>query len=337
MLARHRPPSGAARAAEAGGRAVAPPEAAPAPDASRRRLLAGAALAALLPLRAARAAAAAAPPGGAAAARAATAAAGVADLRAAATAAFARRDFPAAVAALDALVEGAPGDATWREMRATALVDGKAFERALPDFDAALRALPPAPSTARARVLSGRALAREGLSDWAGAIADYEAALAEAKESGEDVDDPFVLNALGNCRASLGEYARARGDYLRAANVFQRARGAQASQRERLQGAVSAFSNAALMLAVSDAAAAEAETRRLLRRAPGNVDQHAALAALLWARGERGEAEEEWQYACERVSTGCVRYKDDDWVRRIRRWPPPMADKLKGFLSLARQ
>jgi hypothetical protein len=30
-----------------------------------------------------------------------------------------------------------------------------------------------------------------------------------------------------------------------------------------------------------------------------------------------------------------VRYKDDDWVRRIRRWPPPMADKLKGFLSLA--
>jgi tetratricopeptide (TPR) repeat protein len=262
MLARQGPPSGVARAvAEAGGRAV-PPAAAPAPDASRRRLLAGAALAALLPLRAAHAAAAdAAPPGGAAAA-------GV-DLRAAATAAFARRDFPAAVAALDALVEGAPGDATWREMRATALVDGKAFERALSDFDAALRALPPPPSTARARVLSGRALAREGLSDWVGAIADYEAALAEAKESGEDVDDPFVLNSLGNCRASLGEYASAREDYLRAANVFQRARGAQASQRERLQGAVSAFSNAALMLAVSDAAAAEAETRRLLRRAPG--------------------------------------------------------------------
>lgn len=53
-------------------------------------------------------------------------------------------------------------------------------------------------------------------------------------------------------------------------------------------------SNAALMLAeMGDAAGAEAEMRKVARRAPGSADMRIALAALLWRRGRDGEAEEQ--------------------------------------------
>ena len=59
----------------------------------------------------------------------------------------------------------------------------------------------------------------------------------------------------------------------------------------------------------------------------------AALAALLYSNGNVAEAEEQWEQACAR-SVGCGRYKDLDYVRRIRRWPPKMVDKLDAFLKI---
>ena len=62
-------------------------------------------------------------------------------------------------------------------------------------------------------------------------------------------------------------------------------------------------SNAALMLAeLGDAAGAEAEMRRVGRRAPGSADMRVALAALLWRRGREAEAEEQWEFACNSIS-----------------------------------
>ena len=51
-----------------------------------------------------------------------------------------------------------------------ALVDGKNFPAALNDFDAALRLTPASQRLDQARLLAGRGLAYEGISDWVGAM-----------------------------------------------------------------------------------------------------------------------------------------------------------------------
>lgn len=60
----------------------------------------------------------------------------------------------------------------------------------------------------------------------------------------------------------------------------------------------------------------------------------AALAAMWWANGEPKQAEEAWEFACTQINTGCVKYQDQDWLVRIRRWPPAMAQLLEDFLAL---
>lgn len=161
-------------------------------------------------------------------------------------------------------------------MRGQALVDGKNFAAALDDFDAALRLTPASAPVDRARLLAGRGLAHEGLAQWPEALADYEAAMALATGEGGQLEDPYVLNSMasawqgcrapplaaaprrappgppplepqGNCHASMGEWAAARSAYQAAADGFQRASGLR--RGERLDGAIYAASNAALMLA----------------------------------------------------------------------------------------
>lgn len=41
---------------------------------------------------------------------------------------------------------------------------------------------------------------------------------------------------------------------------------------------------------------------KIARRAPGSADMRAALAALYWARGDARRAEDEWEYACDKIS-----------------------------------
>jgi hypothetical protein len=54
-----------------------------------------------------------------------------------------------------------------------------------------------------------------------------------------------------------------------------------------------------------------------------------------YAAGRVADAESEWESACN-CNVGCGRYRDMDYVRRIRRWPPVMVDKLEAFLNLKR-
>jgi hypothetical protein len=70
-----------------------------------------------------------------------------------------------------------------------------------------------------------------------------------------------------------------------------------------------------------------------VRRSPGYADMHIALAAHLWSSGEQGEAESQWEFACNNISVGCKMYKDDNWVRTVRRWPPSLAAELQSFLG----
>lgn len=92
-----------------------------------------------------------------------------------------------------------------------------------------------------ARLLSGRALAHEGLAAWQSALDDYTNALQAAARADAQAD-PYVLNSRGNVLVSLARYAEARQDYLQSAELFQRAkgfRGANGSTTMRLDGAIS--------------------------------------------------------------------------------------------------
>lgn len=60
----------------------------------------------------------------------------------------------------------------------------------------------------------------------------------------------------------------------------------------------------------------------------------AARAALLWRAGRQAEAEGEWEFACDRISAGCSKYGDLEWLRVVRRWPPAMVSLMAEFLAI---
>jgi tetratricopeptide (TPR) repeat protein len=167
---------------------------------------------------------------------------------------------------------------------------------------------------------AGRGLAYEGLGEWPSALRDYNAALELASGAGLP-PDPYIQNSVGNCHASLGEWRRARDAYLASADGFQRASGFRygRSTTPRLDGAVFAASNAALMLVqLGDEAGALKEVQDVARRAPGSVDMRAALAALYWQQGREAAAEREWDFACTSITVGCRKYEDQEWLRTVR-------------------
>jgi tetratricopeptide (TPR) repeat protein len=328
------------RAAAAEGSA---PGAAAAPPllALRRRhaLLAtagAAALAALTPPRAAAAAASATLPPSRAAADEALRDASFDQVEAFAKTSYEARELDGALAALTEIIRREPQTPVWYERRAQVLVDLKQFAAALTDFDAAVARQPP--GFVSLGLLANRALAREGLSDWAGAAADYTAAINLSR--GVGFDAPYLLNGRGNARVALAEYEGALADFREASAVFQSAR--------NLSGVIFADSNAALVEAqLGRDEDATAHMAAVARRAAGSIDMRAALAAQRWALGQPAEAEAAWDWACtsNKINSGvvtpggpsldgCALYRDDDWVRRIRRWPPVMATRLADFLAL---
>lgn len=255
---------------------------------------------------------------------------------------YANREFPAALELLDRLVALQPKTPRWREFRAAVRVDNKSFPLALEDYTAALELLDAEglgrlSDGDRARLLSGRALVFEGLSEWEKALDDYNAASTLALEAGYS-DDPYLINARGNVLGSLGRWSEAREQYLTSANIFQSSkgyRGRNGSTTQRLDGAIYASSNAALALAqMGDEDGALKEFERISRRAPGSVDARAALAALLYSKGRQQEAEDVFGFACENIKVGCTNYRDSDWLLVVRRWPPVMVERMKAFISL---
>jgi len=256
------------------------------------------------------------------------------ELEARARAAYRGKRLDEAKDLLTRIIGMEPEDGTWRERRAQVLVDLKQFEAAIEDFNAAENLYDS--DYKSLGLLSNRALAHEGLSDWNGALKDYTECITLSREIGGV--PPYVLNSWGNALSSLGRYDEALVDYDEAAKTFQ--------VMHNLSGAIYARSNAALTLAElgrEDDAIREMEA--VARRAAGSIDMRAALAAMHWSRGEQDAAERDWNWACEKINSGvlaeggpaldgCALYRDSDWLGRIRRWPPSMVTKMDDFIRL---
>ena len=206
----------------------------------------------------------------------------------------------------DAVVERVPREASaWSNRGNVRLALGDP-RGAIADQDRAI-ALEPASGDPHLN----RGTAEEALGLWSDAAADYRWILARNPQ------EASALYNLGNVEGSLGDWEAAR---LR----FEAAAAAR-------PGFAMARSSAALAaFQLGDIEVAEKQLRDLIRRYPLFADARAALTALLWQRGARGEAESHWAAA----SGLDPRYRQQDWLLQIRRWPPLPVQALARFLAL---
>jgi len=175
---------------------------------------------------------------------------------------------------------------------------------ALVDYDEAAKLAPWSTDA-----VLNRGVALEQLGRWDEAVEAYDAVLLAVP------NDPAGWNNRGNANMGRRDYAAAVADLSRAVALSPQ------------------YAGAACNLAIARYAAGEKREslrslRALLRRYPGFDDARAALAAGLWAEGERESAESEWS----RVED--PRYKSGDWLRTDRRWPEPLADALVALLRI---
>jgi tetratricopeptide (TPR) repeat protein len=227
--------------------------------------------------------------------------------------------------ALNASREGRFGDALplWNKVLERAPADAAAWSNrgnvqlALGDAAAAIadqtRALELDPGSADAHL--NRGTAEEARGDWAAAEADYRWILERFEAPGEP--RASALYNLGNVQGSLGDWPAARASFAAAA--------------EARPGFAMARSSAALAsFELGDLDEAERQLRSLIRRHPLFADARAALTALLWQRGVRGEAESHWAAAAGLDP----RYRQGEWLLGTRRWPPRPVQALEQFLAL---
>ncbi len=207
----------------------------------------------------------------------------------------------------DQVVEAAPNDASaWSNRGNVQLALGDPLA-AIADQDRAIELEP-----ASADPHLNRGTAEEALGRWSEAAADYRWVLERNPE------DASVLYNLGNVEGSLDDWPAAR-------QCFEAAAAAR-------PGFAMARSSAALAaFQLGDTTVAEKQLRDLIRRYPLFADARAGLTALLWQRGARGEAESHWAAASGLDS----RYRQEEWLLRIRRWPPGPVQALRQFLALA--
>ena len=161
-----------------------------------------------------------------------------------------------------------------------------------------------------------RGTAEEALGQWAAAEADYRWIL---ERSPSDTGEPraSALYNLGNVQGSLGDWQEARRCF-------------EAASLARPGFAMARSSAALAAFQLGDKAGAERELRNLIRRYPLFADARAALTALLWQKGASGEAESNWAAA----SGLDPRYRQQEWLRSTRRWPPVPVEALAQFLAL---
>ena len=156
-----------------------------------------------------------------------------------------------------------------------------------------------------------RGIAAEALQLWDEAEHDYNWILQH------DPEDAFALYNLGNVRV-------AQENWLEAEDLFHQASLARTGfAMARSSQALSAYQLGKLDIA-------ESELRSIIRRYPMLADARAALSALLWQKGFCGEAESHWAAA----SGLDNRYRDQDWLINVRRWPPGPTKDLLAFLDL---
>jgi tetratricopeptide (TPR) repeat protein len=185
------------------------------------------------------------------------------------------------------------------------------FREAVADFDRAIALAPAEPDCHL-----GKGVALEGLRDFRGALDEYAAA-NERSIARYGAPDAVAINNRGNALGALGEWQAAAESFDRAAsmsreNVFARANEAYALYEVgRREEGVEIMES-------------------LLRRYPTFCDVRAALVAVYRREAKRDEAENYWLT----VLSEDVWYKERDWVRDIRRWPPALQRELDNFRSL---
>ncbi len=205
-----------------------------------------------------------------------------------------------------ALIEQLPQEAAVWSNRGNVRVRQNNLEGALTDYSQAIALAP-----AEGDPYLNRGAVWEAMGEWEKAIDDYNTLLSLSP------DDPAAYNNRGNAEAGQNEWELAIADYQAAIT---------------LQPSFSlAYGNYALALyQTGDIPKSMQIMKSLVRKYPSFVDMRAALTAALWEQGQQGEAESNWVAVVGLDS----RYKDLNWVTKVRRWPPKMVGALEKFLTL---
>jgi len=204
------------------------------------------------------------------------------------------------------LIEQLPEEAAVWSNRGNVRVRRNDLDGAMADYTQAITLAPTEPDP-----YLNRGAVWEAMGQWEDAIQDYNQVLQI------DPDDPAAYNNRGNAEAGLNQWTLAIADYQAAIT---------------LKPSFSlAYGNYALALyQTDDRQKAIQIMKSLVRKYPSFADMRAALTAALWENGQQGEAESNW-VAVIGLDT---RYKDINWVKNVRRWPPKMVNALENFLTL---
>ena len=156
-----------------------------------------------------------------------------------------------------------------------------------------------------------RGIAEEALGLWSRAKKDYMFVIAK------DSENFSALYNYANVEGSLSNWEKARDLFSKAAKYntgFAMARSSMALADYQLGN----FDES------------EKELKKLIRRYPTFVDARAALTALNWSKGFSGQAESNWIAVTELDD----RYSEEEWLLKVRRWPPKPTKDLMRFIAL---
>ncbi|HEY9692078.1 MAG TPA: tetratricopeptide repeat protein [Oculatellaceae cyanobacterium] len=204
------------------------------------------------------------------------------------------------------LIEKFPTNPAIWSNRGNVRVSQNKLEDAIADYNKAIELAPNATDP-----YLNRGTAYEGLGRWEEAIADYNQVLEL------DAKDAMAYNNRGNAKAGLEKWETAIADYQKSAELAPNFAFARANY-------------AIALYQIGQTTEAIRTMRNIIRKYPQFPDVRAALTAALWEQGKQGEAESHWVAAVGLDS----RYKNLDWVKNVRRWPPVMVAALEKFLKL---
>lgn len=215
-------------------------------------------------------------------------------------------DFATAEAQWTKAIELAPQNPAAWSNRGNAHLSQFHLPEALADFNQSVALAPNLPDP-----YINRGIAWEALGEWAKAIDDYDRAIQLNPE------DAIAYNNRGNAKGGAGDWPGAAADFKTAT--------------ELAPGLAAAGVNYALCLyQLGETPEATRLLKNLVRKYAQFADPRAALSAVLWDQGFKGEAESNWYP----VMGLDPRYKDLEWLSRIRRWPPKAVEAIDRFLKL---
>ncbi|MDX2229225.1 MAG: tetratricopeptide repeat protein [Leptolyngbyaceae cyanobacterium bins.349] len=217
-----------------------------------------------------------------------------------------KQDFAAAETYWTQMLDVFPQNPAVWSNRGNSRVSQNKLEGAIADFNKSIELAPDAPDP-----YLNRGAALEGLGKWQEAIADYNHVLEL------DPQDPAAYNNRGNAKTGLGQWEAAIADFKQAADLAPDYAFARANE-------------ALALYQIGETDKAMRMMRNLVRKYPQFADMRAALTAALWVNGKQGEAESEWVAAVGVDS----RYKNIDWLKNTRRWPPSLIAAMEKFLTL---